>query len=138
MSRGARLGAAGFVGVLAAVANPDLRAEEGKSEPDGEAAPIPIAAMARDGAVDFAKAVLPLLKRSCLGCHHRAEAKGGLVLETPETIAAGGKRGPAAIPGKGGESLLLGVASHSRRPVMPPRQNPLGAPPLSPAELGLV
>jgi WD40 repeat protein len=109
--------------------------EESAGEP-GER--IPIAVPGRDAPVDFEKEILPVFRRSCLACHNRAESKGGLVLETPRTILEGGRKGPVVVPGKGSESAIIAVASRSRRPVMPPRKNQVGAGPLASAELGLL
>ncbi|WP_339813598.1 chitobiase/beta-hexosaminidase C-terminal domain-containing protein [uncultured Imperialibacter sp.] len=49
--------------------------------------------------VPFAEAVIydhmvqPILKEKCMGCHNSRKAKGELVMESPETILAGGKNG---------------------------------------------
>ncbi len=44
-------------------------------------------------AVIFDHMVQPILKEKCMGCHNRQKAKGELVMESPETILAGGKNG---------------------------------------------
>jgi WD40 repeat protein len=100
--------------------------------------PIPIQALTREKAVDFSSEVLPLFKKNCLACHNASDAKGDLVMETPQTILKGGETGPAVVPGKAGESLLLKVASHIEKPFMPPKNNKSGALPFSPEELGLI
>lgn len=98
---------------------------------------IPIAEIKRDAAVDFEKEVLPLLKQNCVACHNATKAEGGLVLESPGTIAAGGDSGPAVVAGQGGESLLLARA-RGVDSIMPPEDNKVGAKPLSPEQLGLL
>jgi WD40 repeat protein len=105
---------------------------------DEEPRPIKIAELERSEPVDFQKEVLPLLKKSCLACHSKSEAQSDLVLETPEAILKGGALGPAVVPQKSAESLLLKAASHQEEPMMPPADNDVGAPDLTPEELGLI
>jgi WD40 repeat protein len=100
--------------------------------------PIAIAAIKRTAAVDFENEILPILRNNCLACHNRTSAKGELILETPQEILKGGEGGRAVVPGKGAESLLLQLASHQKRPVMPPRDNKVSANPLTSSELGLI
>ena len=99
---------------------------------------LPIADLKRTDTVDFQKEILPILKRSCTACHNATDHKGDLVLETPASILKGGESGPAVVAGKSGESLLLKVAAHQAKPVMPPKNNKANAPNLKPEELGLI
>ncbi len=99
---------------------------------------IPIADLKREKPVDFEKEILPLFRENCLACHNATDAKGDLILETPEKVRKGGENGPAVVPGKSTESLLLKLASHQEKPVMPPRKNKAGAQPLTPEQLGLI
>ena len=103
-----------------------------------EAAPLTVATVKRDAPVDFAKDIHPLLKKSCLACHNTTKAKAGLNLESPQAILKGGDSGPAAVAGKGAESLLLRSSAHQEDPVMPPPGNKVNAPELTPEELGLL
>src|SRR5262247_2507387 len=65
------------------------------------------------GAADldfFEKKVRPLLVQRCFECHGGAEEKqkkGGFVLAQRASILTGGDNGPAAVPGKPDESLLV-------------------------------
>src|SRR5437762_12057125 len=88
-----------------------------------QAPPITIREVKRAEPVDFEKEILPILKNNCLACHDQTKAKADLVLETPQTILKGGESGPAVIPGHGAESLLLNLASHQEKPLMPPQEN---------------
>ncbi|MDB5291838.1 MAG: Planctomycete cytochrome, partial [Phycisphaerales bacterium] len=110
------------------------------SEPANKPKPIPIGDVQRATSVDFEKEVLPLLSSSCLACHNKTKAKAKLVLETPADIRKGGESGPAAMPGKGGESLLLKAAAHAPEidSPMPPPHNAANAPDLTSAQLGLI
>lgn len=102
------------------------------------AAAIPIANVQRSKAVDFENDILPLMRKSCLACHSASERQGELVLETPQTMRKGGDSGPALIPGRGAESLLLKLAAHQEEPAMPPPGNDVNAKPLTSEELGLL
>lgn len=102
------------------------------------APPIPIESLTRSEPVSFDREILPLLRRNCLACHSASERQGGLVLENPAAILKGGDSGPAAVAGKGTDSLLLKLAAHQSDPVMPPEGNDVAATPLSPTQLGLL
>jgi len=52
------------------------------------------------------KDVLPIFQMRCVTCHGKSRQKGGLDLRTIESRLAGGKSGPALVPGKPEESLL--------------------------------
>lgn len=107
-----------------------LQAEEKKT--------IPVARIERESSVDFQSEVLPILKKKCIACHNEGEPKGDLVLETPQTILEGGRKGPTVQPGNGAESKLILLATHAKKPFMPPKKNRMNAKPLTPKELGLI
>src|SRR3954453_19623272 len=73
---------------------------------------------------------IAVLEQRCLGCHTGKFKKSGLDLSTRDLALRGGDRGPAILPGKSKESLLIQVASHATNPHMP-----FGSPKLSDAEL---
>ncbi|HXG46697.1 MAG TPA: c-type cytochrome domain-containing protein, partial [Methylomirabilota bacterium] len=105
------------------------------SRPSG----LPIAEPRRAEPVDFEREILPILKENCLACHNQTKAKAGLILETPQTILKGGDSGPALVPGRGAESLLLKAAAHQLEDtIMPPVGNKSNARNLTPEELGLL
>lgn len=100
---------------------------------------IPVVVPNHPGSVDFEKEILPFLNLSCLACHNKTKAKAHLVLETPEDIRKGGSTGPAAVPGHGAQSLLLLAGSHASDDLyMPPADNKVAAPDLTPQQLGLL
>ncbi len=101
-------------------------------------AEISVAPLKRTASVNFETEILPFLKQSCLACHNQTKAKAELILETPQTILKGGESGPAAIPGKPQDSLILDVATHSKKPFMPPADNKVNAPDLTPDQLALL
>lgn len=102
------------------------------------AEPIPVRKVARTSPVEFRREVLPALQASCLPCHNRTTPKGDLVLETPADMLKGGETGPAVVPGKASESLLMRLSTHSEKPRMPPRDNKANASDLTPEQLGLL
>jgi mono/diheme cytochrome c family protein len=59
--------------------------------------------------VSFSKEIKPIFESSCIKCHGRGRVKAGFRLDTRETILKGGDSGPAIIPGKSAESLLIAL-----------------------------
>src|SRR5580765_1220747 len=60
-------------------------------------------------AIDFSKEVKPILEASCIKCHGRGKDKGGLRIDTRETLLKGGDSGLAVVAGKSSESLLIAL-----------------------------
>src|SRR5215208_7157171 len=58
--------------------------------------------------------------KHCLSCHDAKEEEGGLVMESHALLMKGGDTGPAIVPGKADESLLLKLVRHEKKPYMPP------------------
>ena len=78
------------------------------------------------------------LRAGCLACHNAKDKEADLILETPAQMLKGGESGPAVVPGKPDESLLLKTAAYRAKPYMPPPRNKIGAVALTPRELGIV
>lgn len=55
----------------------------------------------------FEKKVRPLLVKRCFECHDGTKTKGGLSLASANGWKTGGDSGPAIVPGKPDESLLI-------------------------------
>lgn len=68
----------------------------------------------------FEKHVRPLLIQRCLKCHSGTMVKGGLRLETRESLLKGGETGPAVVAGKPEASLLIHAVQHQNGLAMPP------------------
>lgn len=111
-----------------------LFAEGPSPDQDGR----PIAELDRDTPIDYARDIVPFLKRSCLACHFEQDPEGDLNLETHSGLLAGGFGGPGIVPGEPDESSVWLRASGHEDPVMPPEDNVLDAEPLSPRELALL
>ena len=71
----------------------------------------------------FDESVQPLLKAQCSKCHgdDPKKLKGELDLRTRTAALKGGETGPAAVPGKPAQSLLMEVINHTKEGYeMPP------------------
>jgi hypothetical protein len=69
----------------------------------------------------FEKHVRPLLVERCYKCHGaEGKPKGGLRLTARASILNGGDSGPAVIPGKPDDSLLVQAVRYVDEPRMPP------------------
>ena len=72
----------------------------------------------------FRDKVAPVLERRCVHCHGERAPKGNLSLTTSAGALKGGDSGPAVVPGKPDESLLLEMISGDQ-PAMPQKEKPL-------------
>jgi len=79
----------------------------------------------REGVEFFEKAIRPVLVDRCFQCHGAAvkNPKGGLVLETRESMLKGGGSGPAIVPRDPEASLLIQAIRYANEELrMPPRR----------------
>jgi mono/diheme cytochrome c family protein len=114
-------GVAALLGVLPSSAQP-------------AAAPAPALPPPAPRLVQFKQDVQPVLETRCMHCHGRGRDKGGLQMDNRELLLRGGDSGPAIIPGKSDESLLIQlVASTDPVTVMPRKGKPL-----TPAQIGVL
>ena len=72
----------------------------------------------------FSRDVYPILVRKCVHCHQGETAQRGLRVSSAADVLRGGQSGPAVIPGKPAESLMLSMVTGSP-PAMPPAGEPL-------------
>lgn len=70
----------------------------------------------------FEKDVKGLLQKHCVGCHGGEKTRGDLDLATREGALKGGGTGPAFVPFKANESLLVKLITHAEEPAMPDEQ----------------
>ena len=87
----------------------------------------PVAAQAADdpkGLDFFEKKIRPVLVANCYQCHSASakELKGELRLDTKQGTLKGGETGPAVVPGKPEESLILAALRHEDGVEMPPNK----------------
>ena len=76
-----------------------------------------------EGLRTFREAIEPVLVKECYRCHsaQAEKLKGGLRLDSREAMLRGGDTGPAVVPGKSGESLLVQALRHEDGLEMPPK-----------------
>ena len=94
-----------------------LRAEEAGAE--GDAAASSEASNAAEVEF-FEKHVRPILAARCHECHAGAKHKGNLRLDSRAAVMTGGDTGPALVPGKPDESLLVDAVRYGDTYQMPP------------------
>ena len=68
----------------------------------------------------FDSKVAPILTRRCAGCHNPELRNGELSVTDRESMLKGGTRGPALVPGKPEQSLMIQVLRHEGQLQMPP------------------
>jgi mono/diheme cytochrome c family protein len=87
-----------------------------------------------DHQVDFSSEIKPIFEASCVKCHGRGKDKGGLRIDTRETLLKGGDSGPVVVPGKSADSLLIAlVQGFDPDSVMPKKGSRL-----TPEQIGLL
>ena len=75
-----------------------------------------------DGGPDFfEQRIRPLLLRRCIRCHGNNKNSHGLRVDSRAALLAGGKNGPAIVPGRVNSSLLIQAVRYEKAgPQMPP------------------
>ena len=99
---------------------------------EGGSSALPPAAARK---VDFAKDLQSLFAGRCYDCHGEKKQESGLRLDGREFALKGGDHGPALVPGKSGESLMVQVLAgvHAELARMPKKKEKFTA-----EEIGLV
>jgi hypothetical protein len=70
----------------------------------------------------FESRIRPVLAQECYACHAAStKKKGGLTVDTRDGLLRGGRSGPAVVPGKPAESLLLKTIRHEDPELKMPR-----------------
>jgi mono/diheme cytochrome c family protein len=114
--------AAWTLGIAAACAGMALAV--GQSSPAADSGP----------GVEFARDIQPVLAARCIGCHGPSRQEGGLRLDLRRRALEGGDHGAGIVAGKSAESeVFLRLVSEDPRLRMP-----LGAAPLTPAEIARI
>ncbi len=92
------------------------------------------AVVAVEGDAFFTEKVQPILAERCFDCHsHEKKIKGGLVLDSRGGWEKGGDTGPALLPGKPDDSLLIKAIRYTDPDLsMPPKKR------LSSEEIGVL
>lgn len=93
---------------------------------------IPSIAAQHGDARFFDERVAPILEKRCLGCHNEELKNGGLSFLDRDSLLRGGTRGPAIVPGRPDQSLLVAALRHEGELQMPP------GPKLPPKEIAVL
>jgi mono/diheme cytochrome c family protein len=81
--------------------------------------------------VDYLRDVKPILTKNCYACHGAEKQRSGLRLDTAASLLRGGNAGPAVVPGKSADSLVVkAVTGSGDVKAMPPKE-----PRLTPAQV---
>ena len=84
----------------------------------------------------YAKHIHPILDSNCASCHGEGQAKGGLRMDTYESLMKGGKDGLVIVAGSSAKSVLF------ERITLPPDHKQFmpaeGKPPLQPEEIAWI
>ncbi len=70
--------------------------------------------------VDYEREIKPIFREHCAACHGVLKQNGSLRVDTGDFLRTGGDSGPAVVPGKPDESLLVKVVSGRGDFLMPP------------------
>ena len=70
----------------------------------------------------FETKIRPVLAENCYKCHGEAKQEENLRLDSRAAVLAGGDQGPAIVPGRPEESLLIKAVNHSPDLSMPPKR----------------
>jgi cytochrome c len=81
--------------------------------------------------------VKPIFDTNCARCHGGMNHRGGLNIDTRESLLKGGHSGPAIVPGDPSKSLLVTLIRHEG-PSSDPKNMPPNKPKLSDADIQTV
>src|SRR5262249_13925687 len=84
----------------------------------------------QDPAEFFEARIRPVLAERCFSCHTSSKL-GGLQMDSRDGLLKGGKSGPAIVPGKPGESLLIKAVTQTDAEL----KMPMGGPKLKDQEI---
>ena len=72
--------------------------------------------------VNFSQEIKPIFEASCIKCHGRGRAKGDFQIDSRATLLKGGENGPALMPGKSADSLIVELVAGFDPASMMPRK----------------
>ncbi len=79
--------------------------------------------------IDFAHDVQPILSKRCAKCHSGTQRKGGLSINSRQSLLSGGESGRVVLAGKNGDSSLIArIRATDAAERMPPEGEPLTKP----------
>jgi hypothetical protein len=74
--------------------------------------------------IDFVREIQPILRDACFKCHGPEKQKGQLRLDAKAAALKGGLTGPAIVPGKSAESLLVKLLLETDAELRMPQKAP--------------
>src|SRR6185503_16882554 len=72
--------------------------------------------------VDFARDIQPIFEASCWNCHGPKKQESSLRLDERDDVLKGGEHGPALVPGKSAESLLVQAVAGAHDEIKMPKK----------------
>ena len=91
----------------------------------GQTHPVKVQAASNPGQPAFyTESVLPVFQANCYRCHGAGNHRGGLNMDTRESLLKGGHHGAAVVPGQPGQRLLVKLIRHEG-----PADDPMNMPP---------
>ena len=69
----------------------------------------------------FENKIRPVLTEQCYSCHGEKKQSAGLRLDSKASVLKGGETGPALVPGKADDSLIVKAIRHDGELKMPPK-----------------
>ena len=86
---------------------------------------LPLYLSAAESDEFFENRVRPVLAKNCFACH-TSTAMGNLAMVSGDALRKGGNSGPAVVPGKPDESLLIQAVTHQHAKLRMPPEGKLG------------
>lgn len=105
--------------------------DTGEPNPKAEAVALPPAAARK---VDFVKDIQPIFAARCFECHSEKKQEAQFRLDAKEIALRGGELGPAIVPGKSEESLLIRAVAGVKPDFVMPKKGER----LTTAQIGLL
>ncbi|MCI0533751.1 MAG: PSD1 and planctomycete cytochrome C domain-containing protein [Verrucomicrobiales bacterium] len=72
--------------------------------------------------IDFAKDIQPIFEKNCYDCHGAKKQEAAFRLDQKDVALKGGELGPAIIPGKSAESLLIQAVAGLKDDLVMPKK----------------
>jgi WD40 repeat protein len=83
-------------------------------------AALPVSPLKAEEPPRYHRDIKPFFARYCIECHNADKLKGGLNLESYQSLGEGDENGPVLVPGKPDRSRIVLVVEGKSAPAMPP------------------
>ncbi len=115
----------GMMGPVGPIAKQKVAARKPETPKPAEIAAFPDKPITAEQLTFFESKIRPVLATKCAQCHSSSakDLKGGLLVDTKESLRKGGENGPAIVPGDVDGSLLIkAIRYHDDSLQMPPKK----------------